>query len=121
MSSFDPVKEDRFTFGLWTVGNPGRDPFGDPVRPRLDPNEIVRGLAACGAHGVNLHDNDLVPFGADAAERGKPAVDLLTYLDKAAGLSDCAEVAAALEALKDAMYGEAGVAGIPAVWAELQP
>ena len=61
MSSFDPVKEDRFTFGLWTVGNPGRDPFGDPVRPRIDPNEIVRGLAACGAHGVNLHDNDLVP------------------------------------------------------------
>ena len=52
MSSFDPVKEDRFTFGLWTVGNPGRDPFGDPVRPRIDPNEIVRGLAACGADGA---------------------------------------------------------------------
>ena len=71
MTSFDPVKEDRFTFGLWTVGNPGRDPFGEPVRPRVDPCDIVRGLAACGAHGVNLHDNDLVPFGASAAERDR--------------------------------------------------
>lgn len=71
MTSFDPVKEDRFTFGLWTVGNPGRDPFGEPVRPRIDPNDIVRGLAECGAYGVNLHDNDLVPFGASAAEQDK--------------------------------------------------
>jgi len=71
MTSFDPVKEDRFTFGLWTVGNPGRDPFGEPVRPRIDPNAIVRGLAECGAYGVNLHDNDLVPFGASAAEQDK--------------------------------------------------
>ena len=71
MTSFDPVREDRFTFGLWTVGNPGRDPFGDPVRPPVDPCAIVRGLAACGAYGVNLHDNDLVPFGASAAERDR--------------------------------------------------
>lgn len=71
MSSFDPVKEDRFTFGLWTVGNPGRDPFGDPVRPVLAPNYIVQKLAECGAYGVNLHDNDLVPFGASAGERDK--------------------------------------------------
>ena len=71
MTSFDPVREDRFTFGLWTVGNPGRDPFGDPVRPPVDPCAIVRGLAACGAYGVNLHDNDLVPFGASAADRDR--------------------------------------------------
>ena len=71
MTSFDPVKEDRFTFGLWTVGNPGRDPFGDPVRARVDPCDIVRGRAAGGASGVNLHDNDLVPFGASAADRDR--------------------------------------------------
>lgn len=71
MSSFDPTKADRFTFGLWTVGNPGRDPFGEPVRAVLDANYIVRKLAECGASGVNLHDNDLVPFGASAAERDR--------------------------------------------------
>lgn len=70
-SRFDPQKEDLFTFGLWTVGNPGRDPFGDPVRPVQDPDHLVRRLAELGAYGVNLHDNDLVPFGASAAERDR--------------------------------------------------
>ncbi len=68
---FDPVPADLFTFGLWTVGNPGRDPFGDAVRPVLDPCHLVRKLAGIGAYGVNLHDNDLVPFGASAAERDR--------------------------------------------------
>jgi len=67
--SYQPKPEDRFTFGLWTVGNQGRDPFGDPVRPAIDPNESVRVLAELGAHGVNFHDNDLVPFGASTSER----------------------------------------------------
>jgi len=67
--SYQPTPSDRFTFGLWTVGNQGRDPFGDPVRPAIDPNESVRRLAELGAHGVNFHDNDLVPFGATSAER----------------------------------------------------
>jgi xylose isomerase len=66
---FDPAPADRFSFGLWTVGNPGRDPFGEPVRPRMEPTHIVAKLAECGASGVNLHDNDLVPFGASARER----------------------------------------------------
>jgi len=59
----------RFTFGLWTVGNPGRDPFGEPTRARLDPADTVRRLAALGAWGVSLHDDDLVPWGSSAAER----------------------------------------------------
>jgi len=66
---FDPTPADRFTFGLWTVGNPGRDPFGEPVRPRLTPVEIVHLLAEVGAMGVNLHDNDLVPIDAASAQR----------------------------------------------------
>ncbi|MCA8965830.1 MAG: TIM barrel protein, partial [Planctomycetes bacterium] len=70
-ASFDPVREDLFTFGLWTVGNPGRDPFGDAVRPVQDPNHLVRKLAEIGAYGVNLHDNDLVPFGASASEQAR--------------------------------------------------
>jgi xylose isomerase len=64
-----PRPEHKFTFGLWTVGNPGRDPFGEPVRPRLAPVEIVHLLAEIGAMGVNLHDNDLIPEEASAAER----------------------------------------------------
>jgi xylose isomerase len=57
----------RFTFGLWTVGNPGRDPFGEPTRAPLDPVDSVRRLAELGAWGISLHDNDLVPWGTDAA------------------------------------------------------
>ncbi len=68
-SRLQPRPEDKFTFGLWTVGNRGRDPFGEEVRPALDPNDSVRKLAELGAYGVSLHDNDLVPFGAGAAER----------------------------------------------------
>lgn len=68
---FAPTPRDRFTFGLWTVGNPGADPFGSRVRPSISPVEIVQGLAKAGAYGVNLHDNDLVPFDASASERDR--------------------------------------------------
>ena len=69
--SYTPSAADRFTFGLWTVGNPGRDPFGEPVRATIPPTRIVEELARLGAYGVNLHDNDLVPFDATAAERDR--------------------------------------------------
>jgi xylose isomerase len=64
-----PSAADKFTFGLWTVGNRGRDPFGDFVRPTLDPVRAVQMLAEIGAWGVNFHDNDLVPIDATPAER----------------------------------------------------
>lgn len=67
--SYQPKPEHRFSFGLWTVGNRGRDPFGEAVRPAIRPEEIVRLLAEVGAWGVNLHDNDLVPINATQAER----------------------------------------------------
>src|SRR5207244_10840016 len=67
--AYTPRPEHHFTFGLWTVGNPGRDPFGEPVRPPLDPITSVHRLAALGAYGVNFHDNDLVPIDATPAER----------------------------------------------------
>jgi xylose isomerase len=69
MANYQPQKSDRFTFGLWTFGNPGRDPFGDPVRERISPLRGVEKLAELGAYGVNLHDNDLVPIDATPAEQ----------------------------------------------------
>ena len=68
-SDYQPRAEHKFSFGLWTVGNRGRDAFGDAVRPHISPVEIVSMLAEVGAWGVNLHDNDLVPIDASAAER----------------------------------------------------
>jgi xylose isomerase len=68
---YAPKPEHRFTFGLWTVANSGRDPFGDPVRTPLSPPELVQLLAEVGAYGVNLHDNDLVPIEATPAERDR--------------------------------------------------
>ncbi len=67
--NYQPRPEHKFSFGLWTVGNRGRDPFGDFVRPPISPTEIVSMLAEVGAWGVNLHDNDLVPIDATSAER----------------------------------------------------
>ncbi|HEX7009053.1 MAG TPA: xylose isomerase [Phycisphaeraceae bacterium] len=64
-----PTPRDKFTFGLWTVGNPGRDPFGEPTRPRLDPVKIVELLGQVGGvYGVNFHDNDLIPIDASESE-----------------------------------------------------
>ncbi len=67
--AYRPTRADKFTFGLWTVGNPGRDPFGDTTRARLDPNDSVRKLAELGAYGISMHDDDLVPYNASASER----------------------------------------------------
>jgi xylose isomerase len=67
--AYQPKPEHKFSFGLWTVGNRGRDPFGDFVRPLISPVEIATMLGEVGAWGVNLHDNDLVPIDAKPAER----------------------------------------------------
>jgi xylose isomerase len=66
-----PDKSDRFTFGLWTVGWQGRDPFGDASRAEVDPVESVHQLAQRGAAGVTFHDDDLIPFDATADDRDK--------------------------------------------------
>lgn len=58
----------KFTFGLWTVGNTGGDPFGDDVRAKKTPAELVYLLSEVGAYGVNFHDNDLIPIDATPAE-----------------------------------------------------
>jgi xylose isomerase len=76
-----PTAADKFTFGLWTVGNRGRDPFGEFVRPPLDPVVAVHRLAEIGAWGVNFHDNDLVPIDASPAERDCIVRDFRKALD----------------------------------------
>ena len=72
---YAPRPEDKFTFGLWTVGNRGADPFGTQVRRKLSPPEIVEMLAEVGAYGVNFHDNDLVPIDATPGEQAQIVKD----------------------------------------------
>ncbi|HET7233953.1 MAG TPA: xylose isomerase [Longimicrobium sp.] len=79
--AYTPKPEHHFTFGLWTVGNVGRDPFGEPVRPPLPPTTIVRKLGELGAYGVNLHDEDLVPRDASAADRDRIIREFRAALD----------------------------------------
>ena len=79
--AYTPTREDKFSFGLWTVGNPGRDPFGDPTRPPLAPERIVQRLSELGAWGINLHDNDLVPIDATPQQRDKIASDFKNALN----------------------------------------
>jgi len=71
MSDLTPKPGHKFTFGLWTVGSTGRDPFGAPTRETKTPVELVHLLAEVGAWGVNFHDNDLVPIDATAADRDR--------------------------------------------------
>lgn len=75
MGAYEPKPEHKFTFGLWTVGSVGRDPFGEPTRKALSPVELVHLLAEVGAWGVNFHDNDLVPIDATPAERDRIVKD----------------------------------------------
>ncbi|HYX29412.1 MAG TPA: xylose isomerase [Pyrinomonadaceae bacterium] len=79
--TYKPRPEHKFTFGLWTVGNRGRDPFGDATRPSLAPIKIVKELSRLGAYGVNLHDNDLVQIDANAAERDRIVAEFKHALD----------------------------------------
>jgi len=77
------TREDHFSFGLWTVGWQARDPFGDPTRGPLDPIDAVRHLGELGAWGVTFHDDDLVPFGSDAATRDRIIAAFRTALSDA--------------------------------------
>ena len=70
MTEHIPKPKYKFTFGLWTVGIIGRDPFGGPLREPKTPAELVYLLGEAGAYGVNFHDNDLIPIDATPAEAG---------------------------------------------------
>jgi predicted amidohydrolase YtcJ len=70
-TSYEPTRDDKFSFGLWTVGWQGVDVFGGAVRPELDPAEAIHRLSDLGAYGITFHDNDVFPFDADAATKEK--------------------------------------------------
>jgi xylose isomerase len=80
--SYSPKPEHKFTFGLWTVGNTGRDPFGGPVRAPKTPAELVRLLGEVGAYGVNFHDNDLIPIDATPADAKQIKQEFRQALDE---------------------------------------
>lgn len=82
MTDYSPKPEHKFTFGLWTVGSRGRDPFGAEVRGSKTPAELVRLLAEVGAYGVNFHDNDLIPIDATPAEADAIKKDFRKALDE---------------------------------------
>ena len=69
MSTLQPTREDKFSFGLWTIGWQARDPFGDATRPPIDTVEAVERLSDMGAYGITFHDDDLIPFGSDDTTR----------------------------------------------------
>jgi xylose isomerase len=77
-----PTPQDKFTFGLWTVGWQARDPFGDATRPTLDPIRTVSELAQRGAYGVTFHDDDLIPFGSSTADRAAHIARFKKALDE---------------------------------------
>jgi xylose isomerase len=81
MSDYTPKPEHKFTFGLWTVGNRGADPFGSATRPHKSPAELVYLLGDVGAYGVNFHDNDLIPIDATPAEAESIKKDFRKALD----------------------------------------
>lgn len=74
--SYAPMKHDKFAFGIWCLQNRGRDPFGDVTRPELPAMEAIRGLAQRNCYGFEFHDNDIVPFGASAAQRAQILKDV---------------------------------------------
>jgi xylose isomerase len=78
----NPTPQDKFTFGLWTVGWQARDPFGDATREALDPVRTVNELAQRGAYGVTFHDDDLIPFGASASDRSAHIARFKKALDE---------------------------------------
>ncbi len=77
-----PIPADKFSFGLWTVGWPARDPFGDATRGPVDPVETVHRLAELGAYGISFHDDDLIPFGSDESAREEAVRRFRAALDE---------------------------------------
>src|SRR5258706_16169343 len=80
MSDYTTKPENKFTFGLWTVGNIGRHPFGGPLREGKSPADLVRLLGEVGAYGVNFHANDLIPIDATTSERDAILKDFKQWL-----------------------------------------
>ena len=77
-----PTPDDRFSFGLWTIGWEARDQFGEATRPHLDPVDAVHRLADLGAYGITFHDDDVVPFGSSDQDREQILKSFRAALDE---------------------------------------
>src|SRR3982751_411299 len=77
-----PTRDDKFSFGLWTVGWQARDLFGEATRPVLATVEAVNRLAEMGAYGITFHDDDLIPPGSSAQERDRIIKEFRDALDE---------------------------------------
>jgi xylose isomerase len=82
LAELTPRPQDKFTFGLWTVGHKGNDPFGVETRPGVRPPDTVRKLAELGAYGVCFHDDDLIPPGTPASKRERIKAEFRAALDE---------------------------------------
>ena len=80
-STFTPKREDKFAFGLWTIGHLGTDPFGTATRPPIYPADFVRKLGELNVCGVSFHDDDLLPYKSTLAEQDKIKKDFRKALD----------------------------------------
>ncbi len=74
--SITPTRDDKFTFGLWTIGWVAQDPFGSATRAPINGPDAIRKLSELGAYGMTFHDDDLFPFESTDAER-RAAIDAL--------------------------------------------
>ena len=77
-----PTRDDKFSFGLWTVGWQARDLFGEATRPVLATVEAVTRLAEMGAYGITFHDDDLIPPGSSAQDRDRIIGEFRQALDE---------------------------------------
>jgi xylose isomerase len=80
-----PTREDKFSFGMWTIGWQARDMFGEATRPVLAAVEAVHTLAELGAYGITFHDDDLIPPGSSSPERQR-IIDEFTAALKETGM-----------------------------------
>jgi xylose isomerase len=82
MQEYTATREDRFSFGLWTVGWQGVDVFGSAIRPPMDPADAIHRLSDLGAYGITFHDDDVFPFGSDEATKQAHLAPLRKALDE---------------------------------------
>jgi xylose isomerase len=67
--SLKPTPQDKFSFGLWTIGWQAQDQFGSATRKPLDTVQAIHKLAELGAYGLTFHDDDLFAFESNDSQR----------------------------------------------------
>ena len=71
MTDFNPSPRTSSPSASGPCSTPGATRSASPPARPMDPVRAVEKLAEIGAYGINFHDDDVVPFGTDDAEREK--------------------------------------------------